>query len=354
MERDTVEVYERAAAEWQARRPPRFRDAARAFARAVSTGRVRADVGCGPGSYALDLGAPLVALDAARAMLELAREHAPRAWLVQADLETLPFRAGSVDGAFARASYLHIPRVRLPLALADLHRSLRVGAPVSLVMRRGVYEGDRFPGDDFPGRFFASWEPAPLADVVTGAGFAIAREDVGDQWIELRASRARTLPDTVTAGMRLLVCGLNPSVYAADAGVGFARPGNRFWPAAVTAGLVHRERDPLDALRSHGIGMTDLVKRATVRADELVGDEYRAGAARVARLVEWLRPRAVCFVGLAGFRAAIDRKAVAGERAEGFGGAPAYVMPSTSGLNASARLDDVVRHLRAAAALAQR
>ena len=40
--------------------------------------------------------------------------------------------------------------------------------------------------------------------------------------------------------MRLLVCGLNPSVYSADAGVGYARPGNRFWPALRLAGLTDR------------------------------------------------------------------------------------------------------------------
>ena len=60
----------------------------------------------------------------------------------------------------------------------------------------------------------------------------------------MQATRARSLPDTVGPGMRLLVCGLNPSVYSADAGIGFARPGNRFWPAAIAAGIVTVDRDP--------------------------------------------------------------------------------------------------------------
>ncbi len=82
--------------------------------------------------------------------------------------------------------------------------------------------------------------------------------------------------------MRLLVCGLNPSVYSADAGRGFARPGNRYWPAALAAGIVSRDRDTRHALLHHGVGMTDLVKRATPRADELTIDEYRDGVERVA------------------------------------------------------------------------
>ena len=44
--------------------------------------------------------------------------------------------------------------------------------------------------------------------------------------------------------MRLLVCGLNPSVFSADVGIGFARNGNRYWPAALAAGIVTVDRDP--------------------------------------------------------------------------------------------------------------
>jgi TDG/mug DNA glycosylase family protein len=152
--------------------------------------------------------------------------------------------------------------------------------------------------------------------------------------------------------MRLLVCGLNPSEFAADAGVGFARPGNRFWPAALEAGVVTHDRDPRHALAHHGIGMTDLVKRATIGAKELTRAEYREGAARVERLVRWLRPGAICFVGLAGWRAAVEARATAGVQPDGFGGVPAYVMPNTSGLNARTPLHALADHLRAAAALA--
>src|SRR5262249_22099986 len=98
--------------------------------------------------------------------------------------------------------------------------------------------------------------------------------------------------------------------------------------------------------------MTDLAKRATVSASELTRDEYRAGAARVERLVRWLRPGAVCFVGLTGWRAAVDRKATAGAQPDDFGGVPAYVMPNTRGLNTHAAPGDPAAHLRAAARLA--
>jgi TDG/mug DNA glycosylase family protein len=100
--------------------------------------------------------------------------------------------------------------------------------------------------------------------------------------------------------------------------------------------------------------MTDLVKRATRSADALSNDEYAEGVARVERLIRWLRPRAVCLVGFAGWRAAIDKKAKAGEQPVGLGGVPVYVMPNPSGINASSSLDDITNHLRGAGALADR
>jgi TDG/mug DNA glycosylase family protein len=352
MERDTVRVYEERAADWRDARPARFLDEVQSLAATVTDGLPVADLGCGAGLHLPHLPRPAVALDAALAMVRLAREAAPDAWPVQADLEALPFRRGALGGGWARASYLHVRPERLPAALAELHHALAVGAPAHLLLLAGEDSGE-LPDDDFAGRWFAAWDPDALRDVFVGAGFDVLRCEraTDSHWIHVRVVRARTLPDTVGPGMRVLVCGLNPSVYSADAGIGFARPGNRFWPAARAAGLVTVDRDPRAALAA-GIGMTDLVKRATPRADELTRDEYRAGVGRVARLVEWLQPGAVCFVGLAGWRAAVDRKAVAGEQPDGIGGRPAYVMPSTSGLNARVPPSELADHLRAALALA--
>ena len=108
-----------------------------------------------------------------------------------------------------------------------------------------------------------------------------------------------------------------------------------------------KDRDPRHAFRHHRVGMTDLVKRATPGAATLTRDEYRDGVARVERLAAWLRPRGVCFVGLTGWRAVRDRHATVGVQPAPFGGAAAYVMPNTSGVNAHASLGDFVEHLRA-------
>ena len=293
MERDTVDVYDRRGLQWAASHTtPGQRKAAEVFGATVAPGGLRLDVGCGAGRYLPHLGAPALAIDASGVMLEACRAQVPDALYVRADLEHLPFGRHTLAGAWTWMSHLHVPRDRLPLALWDLHRALRVGAPLAMQMLHGEYEGDALPGDDVGGRFFAGWSPGRLVDTVTGAGFEVHPDSVevsGDE-VRLSAVRSRTLADTVRPGMRLLICGVNPSLYSADVGVGYGRPGNRFWPAVVGAGIVTRARDPIDALVRHGMGMTDFVKRATRTAAEVTRDEYRHGFARVERLVEWLDP----------------------------------------------------------------
>jgi TDG/mug DNA glycosylase family protein len=228
---------------------------------------------------------------------------------------------------------LIVPAPELPVALWRVHREHPVGAELSLSVE-GV------------------WPRGRLEDVLHGAGFGLrsAPRRRSGRW-RAAVVRERTLADTVGPGMRLLCVGLNPSPFSADAGVGFARPGNRFWPAMLAGGLVDVPRDALAALAGHGIGMTDLVKRATARAAELEDDEHRAGLGRVDRLAAWLEPGAVCLVGLDGWRRVVDRQATPGWQPRGVGGRPVYVMPNPSGLNAHVRVDDLARHLRAAAGL---
>jgi TDG/mug DNA glycosylase family protein len=356
MDRDTVDVYEELARTWRDQRSPKHTDAADELRAAQPTGRL-ADLGCGPGWYAARLAPDAVALDAARAMLELVPDHAPGVPRVQADLAHLPLRRGALAGALASRSYVHLAQRDVPLALADLHRVVRVGGTIRLALFAGDQELEGFTADDFASgrRRFSAWPLERLGFVLEGAGFDVTSLITSERNdIHVTATRLRTLPDVVGRGMRLLVCGLNPSIYSADVGVGYARPGNRFWPAAIAAGLVTRDRDAIDALTAHGVGLTDLVKRATVGADELSVAEYRHGLERLDALCRWLEPAAVCFVGLAGWRAAVDRKAVAGEQPRDVGGRPAYVMPSTSGLNARVPAAALAEHLRAAMALADR
>lgn len=256
---------------------------------------------------------------------------------VQADVLHLPFARGAFAGIWASKAHQHLPAADLPMALAEAHRVLQVGGRLELTM-------------------FTGWDPARLVTVVQAAGFRVDHLDTthptgrDHAHIDLVATSQRALPDHVGAHMRLLCCGLNPSLHAADAGVGYVTGSNRFWKALAAAGLATRDRDPRHLLHHHRIGMTDLVKRATPRADELRAAEYREGVERLAALCTWLRPQAVAVVGLAGWRAAVDRTAAVGWQPQLLGPTPVYVLPSTSGLNAGTSLAQLVEHLQLAAA----
>lgn len=296
----------------------------------------------------------------------------------------------TLDGAWAERSYVHVDRRAMPLALWDLHRVLGVDALAHLALflppstsetrttpdsgpggdavrgltgaadpegQDDVHEHGTFPGDDFAGRSFSAWDPHLLDVVLEGSGFGVVdrRIDRDRGRISLTVRRQRTLADTVGPGMRLLLVGLNPSLYAADAGVGFGRPGNRAWPALLKSGLATVDRDPLDLLQRHRVGMTDLVKRATARASELSEVEFRHGFERLDALCAWLQPGAVCVLGVTGWRAATgDPQARLGPQHIVLGGRPVHVMPNPSGLNAHTNVDDLVAHLRAAVDLAAR
>jgi TDG/mug DNA glycosylase family protein len=194
--------------------------------------------------------------------------------------------------------------------------------------------------------------PVPFAAVAEGAGTEVVDATEGLGLVRWTIRRSATLADLVAPRLVVLVVGLNPSVAAADAGVPFVGASNRFWPAALEAGLVTADRDPWRAFVDAHVGFTDLVKRASPRADGLTADEYAAGSARVRALVEWLAPAVVCFAGVTGYRSAVDPNAEIGEQPQRFGGAPAYVMPNPSGANAHASRADLVAHLTAVRALA--
>ncbi|MGE3544470.1 MAG: mismatch-specific DNA-glycosylase, partial [Kofleriaceae bacterium] len=97
---------------------------------------------------------------------------------------------------------------------------------------------------------------------------------------ELEASRGRTVRDVIARGLDVLFCGINPGLFSAAVGHHFARPGNRFWPTLFASGFTPRLFDPDEErlLLELGLGITNLVARATATADELARDELRAGA----------------------------------------------------------------------------
>ena len=174
---------------------------------------------------------------------------------------------------------------------------------------------------------------------------------------ELQAARDTVLRDVVGPGLHILLVGINPSLYSAAVGHHFARPGNRFWKALHASGFTERVLSPAEdgTLPSRGLGVTNLVARATAAASELDDDELRDGARRLERLVHEHQPAFVAFLGLGAYRVAYGRSgATIGSQPDRIGDARVWLLPNTSGLNAHHQLPELTvafRRLRVAAGL---
>jgi TDG/mug DNA glycosylase family protein len=171
---------------------------------------------------------------------------------------------------------------------------------------------------------------------------------------QIAAARNRTIRDVIAPGLRILFCGINPSLYSAAIGHHFGRPGNRFWPTLHAAGFTDRLLSPFEdrLLLERGYGITNLVARATAAADELTESELRAGATTLRRKARRYEPQCIAFLGITSYRIAFDLKnAALGRQTEKWGESILWILPNPSGLNAhykSADLAEILRDFRRA------
>ncbi|MFF9864474.1 G/U mismatch-specific DNA glycosylase [Streptomyces sp. NPDC013953] len=172
---------------------------------------------------------------------------------------------------------------------------------------------------------------------------------------EREAARDRLVPDVIASGLSVLFCGINPGLMSAATGHHFARPGNRFWPVLHRSGFTPRRLKPSeqDELLKYGLGITNVVARATARADELSDEEFREGGRLLAVKVAELKPRWLAVAGVTAYRTAFhDRTARIGPQERTIGDTRIWALPNPSGLNAHWTLETMAEEfarLRAAA-----
>ena len=177
---------------------------------------------------------------------------------------------------------------------------------------------------------------------------------------DLEAARGALLPDVLADGLRVVFCGINPGLWSAATGHHFARPGNRFWPALHASGFTPTRLRPDEQglLPSLGLGLTNVVARASARADELGAEELVAGGAALRAKVERHRPGWLAVLGVTAYRAAFgDRHAQVGPQDATIGDTRLWVLPNPSGLNAHwtpAALAEELARLRDAAGVRAR
>ncbi|MFC4532681.1 G/U mismatch-specific DNA glycosylase [Sphaerisporangium dianthi] len=166
---------------------------------------------------------------------------------------------------------------------------------------------------------------------------------------DLEAARERTVEDVVGPGTAVMFCGINPGLYSAATGRHFARPGNRFWPALHLSGFTPRLLRPSEQhlLPSYGLGVTNLVPRATAKAAELSAEELRLAPARLTRLACEAGLEVLAVVGVSAYRVAFGRpKAAVGPSDDMIGPARLWILPNPSGLNAHYTLPALAAEFR--------
>jgi TDG/mug DNA glycosylase family protein len=175
---------------------------------------------------------------------------------------------------------------------------------------------------------------------------------------ELKSFTGATLPDLISADVRLLFTGINPGLRSVAVQGHFAPRGNRFYPALLRAGITDHLIDASAGLAAadrayllgRGIGITSLVARATAGADELGPAELIEGTKRLTATVSRFRPRVVAMLGITAYRTAFGMpRATLGRQPENLEGAQLWVVPNPSGRNAHAPLDTLAATYREAA-----
>lgn len=167
---------------------------------------------------------------------------------------------------------------------------------------------------------------------------------------ELAALRGTEVDDLIGPGCRLLFVGINPGLWTAATGAHFARPGNRFYPALAVAGITPHRIDASSGMSDadremvlhRGIGITNIVARATANAAELTREELLAGGEMLRTKVARIGPAVVAILGITAYRTAFrERTATPGRQPGTLGGAQLWVVPNPSGLNAHETVDSL-------------
>jgi TDG/mug DNA glycosylase family protein len=136
--------------------------------------------------------------------------------------------------------------------------------------------------------------------------------------------------------MKVVVVGCNPGDRSARVGHYYAGRGNQFWPLLHDAGILPELLEYKDDKRviEFGVGLTDLVKRATRGIEEIDRHEFAEGRIVLSQKLAEFTPRVVAFNGKVVYEMFAQRKCRLGLQKDKLYGAQVFVLPSTSGQNA--------------------
>ena len=155
------------------------------------------DLGCGGGQdsrYLKALGHRVIGLDRTMALLRFGKKCSPFVPLILADMCSLPLQAASLDGIWAAASLMHLPKAAAVQVLIELQYRVGSGGVLAATVTYGARS--RILGRGWiPGRYIARWRKSELASVLRSAGWEIVmlrvviNQERKGRWLNLLARR---------------------------------------------------------------------------------------------------------------------------------------------------------------------
>jgi SAM-dependent methyltransferase len=137
------------------------------------------DLGCGPGSITYELArrARVVGIDRSATQLALARDAAPSAHLLRADIAEVAFRPNSFDAVVAFWTLIHVKRDRHPSVLAEIHDWLRPGGLFAGTL--GTSDSPEDTEEDFFGApmSWSHYDAETNRRLLVDAGFSVEQAD---------------------------------------------------------------------------------------------------------------------------------------------------------------------------------
>jgi TDG/mug DNA glycosylase family protein len=142
---------------------------------------------------------------------------------------------------------------------------------------------------------------------------------------------AGVLPDILEPDLRVVFCGTAAGTASARAKAYYAGPGNSFWETLHATGLTPEQLSPAEFARlpEFGIGLTDICKLLHGSDEEVGTVEF--DVAGLQERIAGAEPANLAFNGKNAARGALERDVGYGLQEERLGGAPVWVLPSTSG-----------------------
>lgn len=142
--------------------------------------------------------------------------------------------------------------------------------------------------------------------------------------------------DILAPGLRVVFCGINPGLSSAEKGFPFAHPANRFWKVIHLAGFTDRQLKPQEAqlLLDYRCGVTKLVDRPTVQANEVTKLELHTGGRKLIEKIEDYQPQALAILGKQAYEQGFSQRGTQwGKQTHTIGATQIWVLPNPSGLS---------------------